>query len=272
MTGGGAGVTAVRAGQRAGLQAAAVPQAVPPVADPPAAMRLTGQRFVTNQTARDVLKVARDVAAFLVLSHAPLLGEEGAGGALLLTVAVMEHWVVALVSSGAHVFALGGFGAAGDGGVQDSEATVARQLVETGLPAGAAVATVTGLLAAVEPAVELVATDLEALVFQNHAAQLATLVAAAGAFLAAALLTSEHQLVFGLDRLARDLLGLGATSASDGRGQGAGTAGALVAHLLTQMDRVAGTTGQGSVACLPTGGDGISTVFSLGVAQLQEFS
>lgn len=35
------------------------------------------------------------------------------------------------MSSGAHVFALGGFGAAGDGGVQDSEATVTRQLVET---------------------------------------------------------------------------------------------------------------------------------------------
>lgn len=33
-------------------------------------------------------------------------------------------------------------------------------------------------------------------------------------------------------------LGLGATPASDGRGQGAGTAGALVAHLLTQMDQV----------------------------------
>lgn len=37
----------------------------------------------------------------------------------------------------------------------------------TGLPAGVAVATVTGLLAAVEAAVELVATDLEALVVQN---------------------------------------------------------------------------------------------------------
>lgn len=31
-------------------------------------------------------------------------------------------------------------------------------------------------------------------------------------------------------------LGLGATSASDGGGQGAGTTAALVAHLLTQMD------------------------------------
>lgn len=65
VTGGGAGVTAVWARQRAGLQAAAVPQALPPVADPSAAMHLTGQRFVTNQTTRDVLKVARDVAAFL---------------------------------------------------------------------------------------------------------------------------------------------------------------------------------------------------------------
>lgn len=33
-------------------------------------------------------------------------------------------------------------------------------------------------------------------------------------------------------------LGLGATSASHGRGQGAGTAAALVAHLLTEMDCV----------------------------------
>lgn len=88
-----------------------------------------------------------------MLSHAPLLSEEGAGGALLFTVAVMEHWnqtgtlaeyqgyvslqmqfsptwVVTLVSSGAHVFALGGFGAAGDGGVQDGEAAVTRQLIE----------------------------------------------------------------------------------------------------------------------------------------------
>lgn len=66
VTGGGAGVTAVWARQRAGLQAAAaVCQALPPVADPSAAMHLTRQRFVTNQTARDVLKVARDVAAFL---------------------------------------------------------------------------------------------------------------------------------------------------------------------------------------------------------------
>lgn len=92
--------------------------------------------------------------SYLVRSHAPLLSEEGAGGAFLFTVAVMEHWnqtgtlveyqcyvslqmqfsptwVVTLVSSGAHVFALGGFGAAGDRGVQDSEAAVTRQLIET---------------------------------------------------------------------------------------------------------------------------------------------
>lgn len=51
--------------------------------------------------------------------------------ARLATGAVSPTWVVTLVSSGAHVFALGGVGAAGDGGVQDSQATVTRQLVET---------------------------------------------------------------------------------------------------------------------------------------------
>lgn len=116
VAGGGTRVTAVWTWQRARLQAAAVRRALPPVADASAAVHLAGQRFVTNQAARDVLQVARDVAAFLsntwlffsgedltngisqgrkgylVLSHAPLLSEEGAGGALLFTVAVVEHW------------------------------------------------------------------------------------------------------------------------------------------------------------------------------------
>lgn len=73
VAGGRAGVTAVRAGQRAGLQAAAVGQALPSVADPSAAMALTRQRFVTNQTAGDVLKVAGDVAAFLGSRRVSLL-------------------------------------------------------------------------------------------------------------------------------------------------------------------------------------------------------
>lgn len=38
-------------------------------------------------------------------------------------------------------------------------------------------------------------------------------------------------------------LGLGATSASDGRGEGAGPTAAFVAHLLTQMDGVWNNTG-----------------------------
>lgn len=58
-------MTAVWARQHARLQAAAVCQALPPVADPSAAMCLTWQRFVTHQTTGDVLKVARDVVAFL---------------------------------------------------------------------------------------------------------------------------------------------------------------------------------------------------------------
>lgn len=116
VAGGGTRVTTVWTQQRARLQAAAVRRALPPVADASAAVHLAGQRFVTNQATRDVLQVARDVAAslsnrwlsfnggdfkngisrgrkgYLVLSHAPLLSEEGAGGALLFTVAVVEHW------------------------------------------------------------------------------------------------------------------------------------------------------------------------------------
>lgn len=114
VAGGGTQVTTVWTWQCARLQAAAVRRALPPVADASAAVHLAGQRFVTNQAARDVLQVAWDVAAFLsnrwlffngqdfknisqgrkgylVLSHAPLLSEEGAGGALLFTVAVVEH-------------------------------------------------------------------------------------------------------------------------------------------------------------------------------------
>lgn len=58
-------MAAVWARQRARLQADAVCQALPPVADPSAAMRLARQRFVTHQTTGDVLEVARDVAALL---------------------------------------------------------------------------------------------------------------------------------------------------------------------------------------------------------------
>lgn len=116
VAGGGTRVTTVWTWQRARLRAAAVRRALPPVADASAAVHLARQRFVTHQATRDVLQVARDVAAFLskrwlffngedfktgifqgrkgylVLSHAPLLSEEGAGGALLFTVAVVEHW------------------------------------------------------------------------------------------------------------------------------------------------------------------------------------
>lgn len=271
MTGSGARVAAVWTRQHAGLLAAAFRQALASVADPLAAVNLARQRFVARQAAGDVLQVTRDVAALLVLSHAPFLSEVRARRTLLLAVAVVKHWVVTLVSSRAHVLALRWLRAAGDGRVQDSEAAVTRQLVEAGLPAGLTVSTVTSLLAAVEATVELVAADHEALVLHVHAAQLATLVSAAGAFLVASLLASEDELLLFLDRCTRDLLGLGATSASDSRGQGARPAAALVAELLTQMDGVAGAAGQRFVARLSTGRDGIRAASSLGVAQLQEF-
>lgn len=215
--------------------------------------------------------MARDVAALLVLSHAPFLSEVCARRTLVFTVAVVKHWVVALVSSCAHAFALWWLCATGDWRVQDSEPTVTRQLIKTGLPAGLTVSTVTRILAAVEATVELVAADQGALVIHVHATQLAALVSAAGAFLVAALLTSEDELFFFLDRHTWDILGLGATSTSDSGGQGAGPTAVLVAQLVTQMDGVAGATGQGLVAGLSTGGDGVRAASSLSVTQLQEF-
>lgn len=271
MTGSRARVAAVWTRQRARLLAAAFCQALSPVADPSAAVRFAGQHFIACQAARNVLQMTRDVAALLVLSHAPFLSEVGARRTLLLTVAVVEHWVFALVSSCTQVLALRWLRTAGDGWVQHREPTVTRQLIKTGLPAGFTVSTVTRLLAAVEATVELVATNQVALVLHIHTAKLATLVSATGAFLAAALLASEDEFIFFLDFGTWHLLGLGATSAPDSGGQRTGSTAALVAQVLTQMDGVAGAAGQGFVARLPTGGDGIRAALSFRVAQLQEF-
>lgn len=215
MTGSSAWVAAVWTRQRAGLLAAAFWQALSPVTDAFAAVRLAGQRFITHQATRNVLEMTRDVAALLVLSHAPFLREVSAGRTFLLTVAVVKHWVVTLVSSRAHVFALGWLRSTGDGWIQHSGPAVTRQLIKTGLPAGFTVSTVTRLLAAVEATVELVAADHGALVLHAHTTKLPTLVSATGALLVAALLASEDELLFFLDFLTWDLLSLGATSAPD---------------------------------------------------------
>lgn len=108
-------VAAVGPRLRAGLPAAALAHAVAAVADPPAAVAPARQGLVARQAAGNVLQVAGDVAAllqretptsqpqrgggqrdesgecYLVLSHTPFLGEVGAGGALLVTVAIVKH-------------------------------------------------------------------------------------------------------------------------------------------------------------------------------------
>lgn len=118
-------MAAVWARNRAGLLAAALWQALPPVADASAAVHFAGQRFIARQAARDVEEVTSDVAAllrarekrvaliariirnktkqetchaaselgghYLMLSHAPLLREVSAGRTLLLAVAVVKH-------------------------------------------------------------------------------------------------------------------------------------------------------------------------------------
>lgn len=159
VTGSGARVAAVWTRQSAGLLAAGVWQAVSPVADAFAPVHVAGQCFVTCQTTGDVLQMTRDVAALLVLSHAPFLSEVRAGWTFLFAVAVVKHWMLTLVSFRTEAFALGRFGATGDGWVQNGEPTVTRQLIKTGLPAGFTVSTVTRLLAAMEATVKLVAAD-----------------------------------------------------------------------------------------------------------------
>lgn len=208
MTRGAAWVAALWTRQRAGLLAVTVWQTFATVADPSAAVHFTRQCFITGQATGDVLQVAWDVAALLVISHAPFLSEVSARWTLLLAVAVVKHWVVTFVSSCTHVLTLWWLCATGDRRVQDGEPTVARQLIETGLPAGLTVSTVTGLLAAVEATVKLVATDQKTLVLYIHTAQLSTLVSSTGAFLVAAPLTGENKLLLCLDRGTRDLLSL----------------------------------------------------------------
>lgn len=67
MAGSGARVAAVGTRERAGLlAAAAVRQALAPVAEPLAAVHFTRQRLVAHQAAGDVLQVTRDVAALLL--------------------------------------------------------------------------------------------------------------------------------------------------------------------------------------------------------------
>lgn len=95
-----------------------------------------------------------------MVAHAPLLGEVGTGRTSILTVAGVENWVIAVVLSGAGLLALRWFGATGNRWKHHCLATVAGQLVKTGLPAGMAVSTVTNLLAAVETTVEFVSTNL----------------------------------------------------------------------------------------------------------------
>ena len=65
VAGGGAGVSAVGPRDGAGLAAPPLPQAVATVTDALAVVHLAGQRLVAGQPTRDVLQVARDVAALL---------------------------------------------------------------------------------------------------------------------------------------------------------------------------------------------------------------
>lgn len=207
MTGSGTRVAAVWTRTPTGLPAHGLTtQTLAAVANTTAPVNLTRKIFVTRQTTGNVLEVARDVAALLMISHAPLLREVSTGRTLLFTVAVVKHGVVALMPPGTSALTFWRFCPAGDGGVQDRQPTVTGQLVKAGLPAGFTVATVTRFLAAVEATVQLVATNHGALVLGGHAAQLSTFVSATVALLATAPLAGENQLIFTEDRCAWNLL------------------------------------------------------------------
>lgn len=263
MTGNGARVAAVWTRAGAGLLARRLTQTLAAVANATAAVELTGKVFVTRQATRNVLQVARDVAALLVISHAPFLSEVCTGWTLLFTVAVVKHGVVALMPPGTSALALRRLCATGDGGIQDGQPAVAGQLIKTGLPAGFAVSTVTRLLAAMEATVQFVATNQGAFVLRGHAAQFSTFVTAAGAFLIAAPLAGENKLIFFENCCTWNLREFGTTSALNKRSQRARSTAAFMTHLFTQMDHVVGATGQRLAACFSTGGDWVSAALSL---------
>ena len=99
-----------------------------------------------------------------MLAHAPLLGESRARWTRGLAVTVVLRRVHTGVLALARQVALGGLGAAGDGGQQNLSTAPTGQLVEARLPARGTVATVTGFLAAVQPTRQLLPTDLLAAV------------------------------------------------------------------------------------------------------------
>lgn len=199
-------MSTVRTRTGAGLLALSVAQTLAAVAESSAAVNLTRQLLVAGQTAGDVLQVAGDVAALLMIPHAPLLCQVSTRRTLLFAVAVVKHRMFTLMSPGAGAFTLRRLRPTGDRRIEDRQPTVTGQLIKAGLPAGFTVATVTRLLAAVEATVQLVATDQWALVLRGHAAQLTTLVPATGAFLVTAPLTGENQLVFCENRCTWNLL------------------------------------------------------------------
>lgn len=229
MTGSGARVAAVWTRTHTGLLARRLTQTLAAVANTTAPVHFTRKIFVACQATRNVMEMARDVAALLMISHTPFLSEVCARRTLLFAVAVVKHRVVTFMPPGTSVLAFWRLCTTGNGGIQDREPTVAGQLIKTGLPAGFAVSTVTRLLAAMEATVQFVATNHGTLVLRGHTAQLSTLVSATGAFLVAAPLTGENKLIFFEDCCTWNLLEFGTTSTLNGRSQRARAAAAFMA-------------------------------------------
>ena len=185
---------------------------------------------------------------------ASLDSEGGAGRAGLLAVALVAHWMVARVSSGADPRALRGSHSTGHRGVDDCRAAGTGQLLETDHGAPRTLAPVTELLAAVQRTAEQLAAEERTGVLHHDAALLAALVSAAGslglALLAAPGIVSPRGQL-GAGQLAVHV----ATAAPHQGGERARQAESGVARQGAEMRRGGGTTGQRFLALFSACGD-----------------
>lgn len=119
----------------------------PRVADSDALVSAARYRLVARQTARNFANVAGYGFSKLVLAVAPSLGENGAGRAGGFAVAIVQHFVAAIVLTRARPLAGGPPGAAGNGRIYHRGSAFAVQLFEAAAPTSLTSSFVTALLA-----------------------------------------------------------------------------------------------------------------------------
>jgi hypothetical protein len=200
-----------------------------------AAMRPTRHRLPARQSTTEVVLVAGNGGALLVLAVTPPLAQDSTRGARP-RVARMVHFVAARALPRAGVVARGRLGAARNGGIQHVGAALAVQLLEAGLHARGTTAAVASAVTPVVAAGQKVVAREGTHVFDFDATALVAAVLAAEALLGA-LLLATGVVRFRGDLFAGQFAVHVAASAPDQGGLGARGAGALVARVLAGMGR-----------------------------------